>query len=80
MIQLQLRPEIEARLAAEAKARGMALETYVRVFVEERISGWQPVGRPPDRAVKTMLAFADKHGLTLGGEGLKKMTHEGHKY
>jgi hypothetical protein len=29
MIQLQLQPEYEAQLAAEAQARGMALERYV---------------------------------------------------
>lgn len=29
MIQIQLEPEIEAQLAAEAQARGMALEHYM---------------------------------------------------
>jgi hypothetical protein len=29
MIQIQLQPEVEAQLAAEARARGMALEQYI---------------------------------------------------
>lgn len=29
MIQIDLRPEIQAQLAAEAQARGMALELYI---------------------------------------------------
>jgi hypothetical protein len=29
MIQIQLRPELEAQLATEAQARGMALEHYI---------------------------------------------------
>jgi len=33
MIQLELRPEIEAQLAAEAQARGLALDRYVEAIV-----------------------------------------------
>ncbi len=33
------------------------------------------------RAVQDMLAFAEKHGFTLGaGLHLKDLIHEGHKY
>ena len=80
MIQIQFRPEVEAQLAAEAQARGMALETYVRVFVEEKLSEQQPHKSQRRRAVEDMLAFAGKHGISLGGESLKGMVHEGHKY
>jgi hypothetical protein len=31
-------------------------------------------------AVDAMVAFADKYGVTTGGQDLKSMIHEGHKY
>ncbi len=36
MIHLELRPEIEAQLAAEAQARGLALDRYIALIVESR--------------------------------------------
>jgi hypothetical protein len=33
MIQFQLQPEIEARLAAEAQARSLALDHYIEMIV-----------------------------------------------
>jgi len=30
--------------------------------------------------VDAMLQFAEKHGCTTGGQDLKSMVHEGHKY
>ncbi|HZB87608.1 MAG TPA: hypothetical protein VE291_03020 [Terracidiphilus sp.] len=80
MIQIQLQPEVEARLAAEAAARGMKLETYVRTLVEEQVSDQQTGKEQSRRAVEAMLGFAGEYGVTLGGEGLKSMVHEGHKY
>jgi predicted transcriptional regulator len=35
MIQLELRPEIEAQLAAEAQAHGLALDRYIEQIVTE---------------------------------------------
>jgi predicted transcriptional regulator len=35
MIQFELRPEIEAQLAAEAQARGLALDRYIEQIVTE---------------------------------------------
>ncbi len=35
MIQLQLQPEIEAQFAAEAQARGMALDRYIAEKLEK---------------------------------------------
>jgi hypothetical protein len=37
MIQIQLRPEVEARLAAEAEARGLSPERYIEQLIVERI-------------------------------------------
>ncbi len=31
-------------------------------------------------AVDVMMQFAEKHGFTTGGQDLKSMVHEGHKY
>ena len=33
MIQLELKPEVEAQLAAEAQARGLALDRYIEAIV-----------------------------------------------
>ena len=44
MIHLELQPEIEARLAAEAQARGLALDRYIEKIVESRPAE-QPAGQ-----------------------------------
>jgi len=36
MIRLELQPEIESQLAAEARARGLALDRYIEKIVESR--------------------------------------------
>ena len=38
MIQVHLRPEIEARLAAEAQARGVEVQIYVERLLEQAIT------------------------------------------
>ena len=38
MIHLDLQPEIEAQLAAEAQSRGLALDRYVAMIVESSLS------------------------------------------
>jgi hypothetical protein len=38
MIQIELRPEVEARLTAEAHAKGIELRVYVEGLIEEAIS------------------------------------------
>ena len=35
MIELELRPEVEARLAAEAKAQGIEVKTYIESLLEQ---------------------------------------------
>lgn len=80
MIQIQLQPEIEVQLAAEAQARGMALEHYIGKFVEEIFEQKRAVRTNRRTAVERMLAFAGKHGIRLEGDDLKAMVHEGHKY
>ena len=38
MIQIELRPEVEARLAAEAQARGVQVQTYIENLIEQAVS------------------------------------------
>jgi hypothetical protein len=80
MIQIQLLPEVEARLAAEAEARGMALESYLRAFVEEKILEDRAIHTQRRQAVEAMFAFSGRRAAMLRGENIKSMIHEGHKY
>jgi hypothetical protein len=42
MIHLDLQPEIEAQLAAEAQARGLALDRYIETIVVARATASEP--------------------------------------
>lgn len=78
MIQLQLQPEFEAQLVAEAQARGMALDRYIVEKLAE--------SRPHARSGQSEVADAIRrirelrHGNRLGGLRIKDLIHEGHKY
>jgi hypothetical protein len=80
MIQLQLQPEIEAQLAAEARERGLALDRYIEKIVEARPSVRQVEDAERREAVEAMMSFSKKHSATLRGLAVKNMIHEGHKY
>jgi hypothetical protein len=77
MIQIQLQPEIEAQLAAEAQARGVALDHYIEKIVSAR-----PVERIRQRTVAEAIDSIRelRKGNTLGGLKIKDLIHEGHKY
>jgi hypothetical protein len=77
MIQIQLQPEIEAQLAAEAQARGEALDRYI-----ERIVVARPVEQIRQRTVAEAIDSIRelRKGNTLGGLNIKDLIHEGHKY
>jgi len=49
MIQLHLSPEIEARLAAEAQARGLTTESYAAQLIAERTPGPEAQAGPVNR-------------------------------
>jgi hypothetical protein len=55
MIQLELRPEIEARLAAEAQARGIDIEVYVESLLEQAVTAVS--SQPRRRNREEMRAF-----------------------
>jgi hypothetical protein len=61
---LDLRPDIEARLAAQAHAKGISLDAYVRDAIEALANAASP--RPIDaRAVKATLDKLAEMGKDL---------------
>ncbi|HEU4981349.1 MAG TPA: hypothetical protein VFT88_01600 [Acidobacteriaceae bacterium] len=80
MIHVRLKPEVEAALAAEAQARGMALDRYLEEIVATRNTTAHEDRSERKRAIEAMMQFARKHSLQSGGQSIKDMLHEGHKY
>ncbi len=93
---MQITVTIPDELAAQAQARGLTLDLYLPELLAEDLAAEtenQPaptvtrIGDAVDEvtarrhaAVEAMLGFAEKHGFTTGGQDLKSMVHEGHKY
>lgn len=69
MIQIQLQPEIEAQLAAEAQARGMELGLYIEEIVIARPVE-QPRGKSVTEAIDSIREL--RKGNTLGGLRIKE--------
>ena len=80
MIHIRLKPEVEAALAAEARARGMALDHYLEEIVETRSAAAHEDRSERKKAVEAMMRFARAHRIKTGGQSIKDMLHEGHKY
>lgn len=77
MIQIHLRPEIEAQLTAEAQDHGLALDRYIEKIVSRRSvakSKRHSVGQAIDRIREL------RKGNALAGLKIKNLIHEGHKY
>jgi hypothetical protein len=84
-VTLHLRPEVEAGLLARAQASGMALDEYLLSLAEEAALQASPGGAASaqavrEEAVRRMLEFGEKHGLTFGEPVTRKLMHEGHRY
>ena len=84
-ITLNLKPEIEAGLLAQAQASGMSLEEYLLSVVEEvAVPRKQPAdgtGKSArEEAVRCMLEFGEKHHLSLGEPVTRRLLHEGHRF
>ena len=77
-ITVELAPELQARLAAEAQARGVALESYIAVKLGA------PEPRTPARQQAIEQAIDDirtlRKGNSLGGISIKELIDEGRKY
>jgi hypothetical protein len=71
-IQIELSPESEARLVAEARARGMALEKYAGSLLQEALAS--PANRPGNLTVEKFHAMLD--ALARGSEGLPTLPTE----
>ncbi len=84
---MQITVTIPDELAAQAQARGLALDRRLPELLAEDLAAEAKNQRAGDEviarrhaAVEAMLGFAEKHGFTTGGQDLKSMVHEGHKY
>lgn len=55
MIQLELRPEVEARLAAEAQAHGVDIQVYVESLLEQAVTA--VTAQPRRRTREEMRTF-----------------------
>jgi hypothetical protein len=84
-ITLNLAPDVEAGLLAQAQASGMTLEKYLLSVVEEvALSAKQEAPSPEngarEEAVRRMLEFGEKHHLSLGEPVTRRFLHEGHRF
>ena len=77
MIQIQLQPEIESQLDAEAQARGLALDHYREMIVRAR-----SVEQVRQRSVAEVIDRIRelRKGNKLSGIKIKDLIHDGHKY
>ncbi len=81
MIHLDLQPEIEAQLAAEAQARGIALDRLIEEMSRSQF-GSKPRERVKSRtvaeAVDSILRLREE--TSLDGLKIKDLISEGRKY
>jgi len=78
MIQIQLEPEIETQLAAEALARGMALENYIAEKLTGSCTAQLAERRSVAEAVHRIREL--RRGNTLGGLSIRDLIREGQKH
>jgi hypothetical protein len=61
-VKLELKPEIEAALLAQAHARGLSLEMYLDQLLQDATSAKQPAGR---KSLAQLFAESPLKGLDL---------------
>ncbi len=77
-MQLEIQPDVEAQLTAEAEAHGLALDLYVvRKLTEPRFTG-NSGQHSVSQAVDTIRAL--RKGNLLGGVKVKDLVEDGRKY
>jgi hypothetical protein len=84
-VTLNLKPEVESHLLAQARASGMPLEGYLLSLVESaarsEARNADVAGQPARvEAVRRMVEFGEKHRLSLGEPITRKLLHEGHRF
>ena len=83
-ITLNLKPEVEAGLLAQAQASGISLEEYLLSVVEAAIPAKREANRTErserEEAVRRMLEFGEKHHLSFGEPVTRQLLHEGHRF
>jgi hypothetical protein len=77
-LKLELPEYVQARLVAQAKARGLSLEEYAaRVLRERGGAAHEPEGNAPwAEAARRLGTFGKRHGLTLGGGTVRDLLDE----
>jgi hypothetical protein len=84
MIQVQLRPETEAQLAAEAAAHGIGLAEYVGTVLERAISAPAGTDRPPKTKeeitawLDSLAQFSDKIPSMPGATFSREWIYQDH--
>ena len=80
MIQIELQPEIESQLAAQAEACGVSFSEYLKELLMKQAE--QPAERVNRRSVAEAIESIRelRKGNKLGGLKIKDLIHEGHKY
>mgnify|MGYP001486882524 CR=1 FL=1 len=73
MIQIELRPEVEARLTADARARGVEVRAYVESLLEEAVSG-KVVSVRHQPTPEEMRAFFE--AMAAGSEKIPQLPDE----
>ena len=81
MVHLDLQPELEARLASQAQARGLALDRYVEEILSSTVEDTrQPQHSPVEIAGAVDLILELRKGTRLDGLSIKDLINEGRKY
>ena len=72
MIQIELRPDVEAQLAAEAQARGIGIQAYVESLLEQAVA--TRTVQPRRRTREEMAAFFE--AMAVNSEKLPQLPEE----
>lgn len=80
MIQIELQPEIESQLAAQAKACGVTFSEYLKELLVKQAE--RPAEQTNKRSiVKAIESIRElRKGNKLDGLKISDLIHEGHKY
>ena len=81
-VTLELKPEIEAGLTAQARATGVSLQAYILDLLEHTAAigdERHAATLAREEAVRGMLEFGNRHGLSLGERVSRRILHEGHR-